>query len=113
MLSYPALPGHYAMTLVSALQQRSKCLIFFGGARGWRYAQHGGMSAQFRVGIKEEALTRARESVFDPSESFAFETKERAQSWCDNVNRRLGYERFYVIDDAHETERHRQQKCGT
>jgi hypothetical protein len=60
---------------------------------------------KFRVVIKPEALLVALETVFDPPENFAFESRERAQGWCDGLNRHLGYERFHVVlEGEHSSE---------
>lgn len=53
---------------------------------------------RFVVKVKPEHLRLIPVTAFDPTPALTFETRERAEGWCEALNKILGYSRFMVAE---------------
>jgi hypothetical protein len=53
---------------------------------------------RYIVKVKDELRRVIPITAFDPTPSLVFETRERAEGWCEALNKILGYSRFMVAE---------------
>jgi hypothetical protein len=54
--------------------------------------------ARYVIRIAPEALQAVARTAFDPPDNLVFLSRERAEGFCESLNRCLGYERFIVVE---------------
>jgi hypothetical protein len=57
---------------------------------------------RYVIRIAPDALHAVSRTAFDPPTNLVFSSRERAEGFCDSLNRCLGYQRFIVVELSEE-----------